>query len=91
MKSFGPIGLDMESADLLPHLRRSLHDLAQPLAAVIGMVDLMLLEMHEGDPWFQEIETISWQMDKALKIVEELRRTARKAMEKSPSMSATSV
>ncbi len=81
----------MESADPLNLLRLSLHDLAQPLAAVIGLLDLMLLEMREDDPRFQEIETISRQMDKVLKIVEELRRTAREALEKSPSVSATSI
>ena len=81
----------MESADPLKRLRLSLHDLAQPLAAVIGLLDLMLLEMPEDDPRFQEIETISRQMEKVMKIVEELRRTAREASEKSPSMPPTSL
>jgi signal transduction histidine kinase len=81
----------MKSADPLNRFRLSLHELAQPLAAVTGLVDLMLLEMQEGDPWFREIETISGQMEKALKIVEELRHTVREASEKSPSMPATSI
>jgi signal transduction histidine kinase len=81
----------MESVDPLNRFRLSLHDLAQPLAAVIGLLDLMLLEMLEDDPRFQEIETISGQMEKVLKIVEELRHTVREASEKSPSMPPTSL
>ena len=81
----------MKSADPLNRFRLSLHELAQPLAAVTGLVDLMLLEMREDDPRFQEIETISGQMEKVLKIVEELRHTIREASEKSSSMPATSI
>jgi len=69
----------MEPATPLLNIRRSLHALAQPLAAVTGMVDLLLLEMDEQDELFDEIKMISEQLEKMLKIIEEMRRVARGA------------
>jgi len=69
----------MEPATPLLNIRRSLHALAQPLAAVTGMVDLLLLEMDEQDEIFDEIKMISEQLEKMLKIIEEMRRVARGA------------
>jgi len=69
----------MEASEPLQNIRRSLHDLAQPLAAVTGLVDLMLLEMDEKDPMIHEVQMISQQLEKALEIVGEIRRLAREA------------
>ena len=44
------------------NLRDILHDLAQPLSTVTGLIDLMLLEMDERDKRFQEIQLISQQL-----------------------------
>jgi signal transduction histidine kinase len=69
----------MKALEPLQNIRRSLHDLAQPLAAVTGLVDLMLLEMDERDPLLQEVRQISDQLEKVLEIVEEIRNLAREA------------
>jgi signal transduction histidine kinase len=69
----------MEASEPLQNIRRSLHDLAQPLAAVTGLVDLMLLEMDEKDPMIHEVQMISQQLEKALEIVGQIRRLAREA------------
>jgi signal transduction histidine kinase len=61
----------------LRDIRESLHDLAQPLAAVTGMVDLLLLECDEDNPIFEEVRMISDQLQKVLEIVTEIRRLAR--------------
>jgi signal transduction histidine kinase len=61
------------------NLRHILHDLAQPLATVTGLIDLMLLELDERDKMFQEVQVISQQLEKVMQIVEEIRRMAREA------------
>jgi signal transduction histidine kinase len=63
----------------LKAIRSSLHELAQPLAAVTGMVDLLLLECNENDPIFEEVQMISEQLQKVLEIVTEIRRLARES------------
>jgi len=68
-----------QPANPLVNIRRSLHALAQPLAAVTGMVDLLLMEMDEEDELFAEIKLISAQLEKMLGIIEEMRRYARGA------------
>jgi len=67
--------MDLEAK--LKAIRSSLHELAQPLAAVTGMVDLLLLECNENDPIFEEVQMISEQLQKVLEIVTEIRRLAR--------------
>jgi signal transduction histidine kinase len=69
----------MDSSSPLQDIRQSLHDLAQPLAAVTGLVDLMLLELDEQDPILHEVQMISEQLEKVLQIVGEIRRIAREA------------
>jgi signal transduction histidine kinase len=69
----------MDAANPLMNIRHSLHALAQPLAAVTGLVDLLLLEMDEEDEMFPEIRLISEQLEKVLRIIEEIRRIAREA------------
>ncbi len=61
----------------LKEIRAQLHELAQPLAAVTGIVDLLLLECDENSPMFPEIQTISDQMQRMLEIIAEIRRLAR--------------
>ena len=67
----------MDTEAKLKDIRDSLHDLAQPLAAVTGMVDLLLLECDEDNPVFEEVRLISEQLQKVLEIVTEIRRLAR--------------
>ena len=59
----------MESNRALYDIRRSLHELAQPLAAVTGIVDLMLLEQREDSPLYQDIQMINQRLEKVLEIV----------------------
>jgi len=61
------------------NLRNILHDLAQPLSTVTGLIDLMLLEMDERDKMFQEVQLISQQLEKVMEIVAEIRRMALEA------------
>ena len=61
------------------NLRHFLHDLAQPLSTVTGLIDLMLLEMDERDKMFQEVQLISQQLEKVMEIVGEIRRMALEA------------
>jgi sensor histidine kinase regulating citrate/malate metabolism len=56
------------------NLRDILHDLAQPLSTVTGLIDLMLLELDERDKMFQEVQLISQQLEKVMDIVGEIRR-----------------
>ena len=51
------------------NLRDFLHDLAQPLSTVTGLIDLMLLELDERDKMFQEVQLISQQLEKVMEIV----------------------
>jgi signal transduction histidine kinase len=60
-------------------LRHILHDLAQPLSTVTGIVDLMLLELDERDKMFREVQLISQQLDKVMQIIGEIQRMAREA------------
>ena len=64
------------------NLRHVIHDLAQPLATVTGLVDLLLLEMNEQDKMFQEVQLISDQLEKILTIIGEIRQIAREAAER---------
>jgi signal transduction histidine kinase len=61
------------------NLRDILHDLAQPLSTVTGLIDLMLLELDERDKMFQEVQLISQQLEKVMEIVAEIRRMALEA------------
>jgi signal transduction histidine kinase len=63
------------------NLRNFLHDLAQPLSTVTGVIDLMLLELDERDKMFREVHLISQQLEKMMVIVGEIRRMAREAAE----------
>jgi signal transduction histidine kinase len=74
----------MEMDAKLRDIRDSLHDLAQPLAALTGMVDLLLLECDENSPIFEEVRMISEQLQKVLEIVTEIRRLAREPLSKPP-------
>ena len=61
------------------NLRDILHDLAQPLSTVTGLIDLMLLELDERDKMFQEVQLISQQLEKVMEIVGEIRHMALEA------------
>ena len=69
----------MDSAMTMTYIRKSLHQLAQPMAAVTGMVDLLLLQLDQQDTLFQEVQVISTQLDQVLTIIGEIRRLAREA------------
>ena len=60
---------DPSSPQYHESLRHFLHDLAQPLATVTGMVDLLLMELDERDKIFQEVQLISDQLEKIITII----------------------
>ncbi len=64
------------------NLRYFLHDLAQPLATITGLVDLLLLELDKRDKIFQEVQLISAQLEKVMTIIEEIRQIAREVSER---------
>jgi hypothetical protein len=63
------------------NLRHFLHDLAQPLSTVTGLIDLLLLELDERDKIFREVQLISQQLEKVMQIIGEIRRIATEAAE----------
>ena len=69
----------MENNRALYDIRRSLHELAQPLAAVTGIVDLMLLEQREDSPLYQDIQLINERLEKVLEIVAHIQTITRSA------------
>jgi signal transduction histidine kinase len=74
-----------QEADFSPYynnLRHCLHDLAQPLGTITGLVDLLLLELDEQDKMFKEVQLISEQLEKVMEIIEKIRRIAREAAER---------
>jgi signal transduction histidine kinase len=73
---------DPGSPPYYDNLRHFLHDLAQPLATVTGLVDLFLLELDERDKIFQEVQLISEQLEKVMTIIGDIRQIAREASER---------
>jgi hypothetical protein len=77
--------MHMQEAQISPYydnLRHFLHDLAQPLSTVTGLIDLMLLELDERDKLFREVQLISRQLEKVMTIFGEIRRMAREAADR---------
>lgn len=72
---------DSGSRPSYENLRHVLHDLAQPLATVTGLIDLLLLEMDERDKMFQEVQLINEQLEKIMTIIGEIRQIVREAAE----------
>jgi len=70
---------EAETIELVMQIRRSLHDLSQPLAAVTGLIDLLLLDIEEYDPRRKEIQVVSEQLEKVLQIISEIQQMAREA------------
>jgi signal transduction histidine kinase len=75
----------MQTSDALMDIRRSLHELAQPLAAVTGLIDLLLLEQQPQNPLYEEIQTISTKLEEVLEIIGHIRDIARQASERAGS------
>ncbi len=73
---------EVEVSPYYDNLRHFLHDLAQPLGTVTGLIDLMLLELDERDKLFQEVQLISQQLEKVMQIVGEIRRMTREAADR---------
>ena len=69
----------MKPNKALYDIRLSLHELAQPLAAVTGIVDLMLLEQREDSPLYQDIQMINERLEKVLEIVAHIQTITRSA------------
>ena len=81
----GKVGMQERKAQFSPYydnLRHFLHDLAQPLSTVTGLIDLMLLELDEHDKMFQEVQLISQQLEKVMEIIGEIRRMAQEAADR---------
>jgi signal transduction histidine kinase len=70
----------MEPQKALHDIRRSLHELAQPLAAVTGIVDLMLLEQEGESPLYEDIQLINERLEKVLEIVAHIQAITRAAI-----------
>jgi signal transduction histidine kinase len=75
-------GQEAEFSPYYDNLRHCLHDLAQPLATVTGLVDLLLLELDERDKIFQEVQLISQQLEKVIQIIGEIRQMTQEAAER---------
>ena len=73
---------EAEYSPYYDNLRHFLHDLAQPLGTVTGLIDLMLLELDERDKMFREVQLISQQLEKVMQIVGEIRRMTREAADR---------
>lgn len=69
----------MQTSEVIKNIRHCLHELAQPLAAVSGLIDLLLLELPPGSPLHGEIKVISDKLEEVLEIVARLREIARSA------------
>jgi len=69
----------MESHQAIQDIRRSLHELAQPLAAVTGLLDLLLLEQEGDTPLYHDIQIINERLERVLEIVAQIRDIARSA------------
>ncbi len=67
------------SSETIFNIRQSLHQLAQPLSVLTGLVDLLLLELDQSDPTFQEVRQMNEQLERVLHIVNEMHRMAREA------------
>ena len=74
-------GKEAEFSSYYENIGQHLHELAQPLSAVTGLIDLLLLEMDEHDKLFQEVQMVSWQLERATEIIKEIRQLAREAAE----------
>jgi signal transduction histidine kinase len=72
----------MQESDALKDIRHSLHELAQPLAAVTGLVDLLLLEGRPDNPLYEEIQVISDKLEHVLDIIAHIRDIARTASQR---------
>lgn len=74
----------MATHDPLKDIRHSLHELAQPLAAVTGLVDLLLIDRQLDTGIFDDIQMISEKLDQVLEIISQIReivRTGTQALE----------
>jgi signal transduction histidine kinase len=78
----GMSGQEAEFSPYYDNLRHCLHELAQPLATVTGLVDLLLLELDKQDRIFQEVQLISQQLEKVMQIIGEIRQMTREAAER---------
>jgi signal transduction histidine kinase len=80
--------MELNEESALKNVRKLLHDLAQPLAAITGTVDLLLLETDEADPAYKELEMISNQLQQVLDITAEIRRLTRDSLNQSTGLPA---
>lgn len=70
----------MDPQKALLDIRRSLHELAQPLAAVTGMIDLLLLEQREDSPLYEDLKMINERLEKILEIIAHIQEITRAAI-----------
>jgi signal transduction histidine kinase len=80
--------MEMKEESALQNIRKMLHELAQPLSAITGTVDLLLLEIDENSPIFKELEMINNQLQQALDIVAEIRRLIKESLSQSTGLPA---
>lgn len=70
-----PVNGDL--TDHIKHMRLALHDLAQPLAVMVGTVDLLMMEADPYSRQFDDIQHISRQLQLVLDKMSEIRQLAR--------------
>ncbi|MBM4284099.1 MAG: hypothetical protein FJ128_02455 [Deltaproteobacteria bacterium] len=69
----------MEARHAIRDIRHSLHELAQPLAAVTGLLDLLLLEQKMDAAFQDELHLISERLERVLDIIAHIRDIVRTA------------
>jgi hypothetical protein len=69
----------MEPKETLINIRKSLHDLNQPLTAAIGLIYLMFLKLEDNTKINQDLITLNDQIEKIKKITEHIQYIARSA------------
>ncbi len=69
----------MGTVETLVQVRKLLHEMAQPLSAAVGLTDLIVLQLDQASPTYQEIQTLSQQLDRVLQYIDEIRSLAREA------------
>jgi hypothetical protein len=63
------------------NIRIAVHALAQPLVVLTGTIDLLLLEMDQESPYYEEVQNTSEQLERIVKLIAEIRGVARQVSE----------
>ena len=67
----------MKAVEVLQKIRHSIHELAQPLSAVTGLVDLLLLEFAYDEALHRDISLLRQQLQRVIDLTADLRQLTR--------------